>query len=101
MRISETLNNLGVLAFMCGDHDASLKHFKETLKVQSMLLNNCLYGGQNLLVHGITLNISVVRANIGFIKLVCKDLPAATMAFESALMVSARILHNVMCDFSI
>jgi hypothetical protein len=80
---------------MCGDRDASLNHFKESLQVQHAMLSHSLYGGSNVMGHGITLNISVTRANIGFVKLVSKDLPAAMIAFESALMVSASKLLNV------
>jgi tetratricopeptide (TPR) repeat protein len=95
IQIAEILNNLGVLTFMCGDQDASLNHFKESLQVQHAMLSHSLYGGSNIMGHGITLNISVTRANIGFVKLVSKDFPAAMIAFESALMVSASKLLNV------
>lgn len=87
MQIAEILNNLGVLTFMCGDPSGSLMLFKESLEVQRAILKHSLYGGSALASHGINLNISVTRGNIGFIKLVSKNLAAALVAFESALMV--------------
>ena len=88
MQTAEILNNLGCLAYMCGQPLAAHATFLDSLEVQFAALSESLYEGSASLGHSISLNISITRANIGFIKLVTNDLPVAVTAMENALMVS-------------
>ena len=88
MQMAEILNNLGCLTYMCGQPIAASQFFKDSLDVQFEVLSESLYCDDPFTGPSISLNISVTRANIGFVKLVTKDLPVATTALEAALMVS-------------
>ena len=90
MQVAEVLNNLGVLTFLCGDPGKSLKLFQESLQFQHAIISHSLYDSFVLAAHGTTLNVSVTRGNIGFVKMVQKEFSAALVAFESALMVSCQ-----------
>lgn len=88
MLMSEILNNLGCLAYMCGQPTAADAFYKESLDVQFGLLSHSLYLPSTTLPKSISLSISVTRANIGFLKLVKKEVSIAVTALENALMVS-------------
>lgn len=51
-----------------------------------------LYLGSKFSCHASSLNIAVVRANLGFLSLVSRDLSTARLAFESAVKVRAAII---------
>ncbi len=89
IQIAEILNNLGCLAYMCGQPIAAKAFYRDSLDIQFRTLSECLYESTAFIGQSISLNISITRANIGFIKLVTKDLPVAITALENALMVSA------------
>ena len=89
VQMAEILNNLGCLAYMCGQPGAANGFFRESLDVQFSVLSHSLYIDTALVAQSITLSISITRANIGFVKLVTKDLPVAITALENALMVRA------------
>jgi tetratricopeptide (TPR) repeat protein len=90
MQIAEILNNLGCLSYMCGQPLEAKQLFKESLDMQFIVMSQSLYEGSSQTVHSVSLNISIARANIGFVKLVTKDLPFAITALEAALMVSDK-----------
>ena len=89
MQMAEILNNLGCLAYMCGQPGAANTFYRESLDVQFGVLSHSLYLSSAAVGQSISLNISITRANIGFVKLVTSELPMAVTALENALMVSA------------
>jgi tetratricopeptide (TPR) repeat protein len=89
IQIAEILNNLGCLAYMCGQPIAAQAFYSDSLGIQFNTLSESLYESTAFIGQSISLNISITRANIGFVKLVTKDLPVAIAALENALMVSA------------
>lgn len=86
IQMAEILNNLGCLAYMCGQPTAANSFYRDSMDVQFGALSDSLYAGGPTLGQSISLNISITRANIGFIKLVTKDLSASITALENALM---------------
>jgi tetratricopeptide (TPR) repeat protein len=97
IQIAEILNNLGCLSYMCGQPLAAKSYFKESLDIQFIALSESLYGESLFLGHSVSLNISITRANIGFIKLVTKDFRVAITALEAALMVSSTGIRIGFC----
>lgn len=87
IQIAEILNNLGCLGYMCGNPLEAKAYFRESLDVQFAVMSESLYSGPSHTMHSVSLNISITRANIGFLKLVTKDLTVAITALEAALMV--------------
>ena len=92
IQIAEILNNLGCLGYMCGNPIEAKAYFKESLDVQFAVMSEYLYCGPPHTMHSVSLNISITRANIGFLKLVTKDLPIAITALEAALMVRSNLI---------
>jgi hypothetical protein len=92
--MAEILNNLGCLAYMCGQPTAANSFFRHSMDVQFGSLTDSLYGGNSTLGQSISMNISITRANIGFVKLVTKDLPVAITALENALMEQQILLKG-------
>ena len=90
MQMAEILNNLGCLAYMCGHPVAANTFYRESLDVQFGVLSQSLYLSSASVGHSISLNISITRANIGFVKLVTKEISVAVTALENALMVCYR-----------
>jgi hypothetical protein len=88
MQMAEILNNLGCLAYMCGQPGAANAFYRESLDVQFGVLSQSLYLSSAAVGQAISLNISITRANIGFVKLVTRELSVAVTALENALMVS-------------
>lgn len=64
------------------------------MDIQFGALSDSLYIGNAMSGQSISLSISIVRANIGFIKLVTKDLPVAITALENALMEQQILLRG-------
>jgi tetratricopeptide (TPR) repeat protein len=87
IQMAEILNNLGCLTYMCGQPVAAQAFYKESLDVQFGALSESMYGESPLVGPSISLNISITRANIGFVKLVTKNTAVAITALEAALMV--------------
>lgn len=94
VQMAEILNNLGCLAYMCGQPAAAISFFRDSMDVQFGALSVSLYGGNATLGQSISLNISITRANIGLVKLVTKDLPVAITALENALMEQQILLRG-------
>jgi tetratricopeptide (TPR) repeat protein len=87
-QLAEILNNLGCLAYAGGDIDKSLLYFHESLQIQTMLTEHSVYDVSRFSQHTASLNMSITRANIGFLSLVMRDFPESVSVFESALKVS-------------
>ena len=87
MQMAEILNNLGCLAYMCGQPAAANTFFRESMDVQFNLMGQSLYLCSAAVGQSISLNLSITRANIGFVKLVTSEIPVAVTALENALMV--------------
>jgi hypothetical protein len=87
MQMAEILNNLGCLAYMCGQPAAANIFFRESMDVQFNLMGQSLYLCSAAVGQSISLNLSITRANIGFVKLVTGENPVAVTALENALMV--------------
>jgi hypothetical protein len=94
VQMSEILNNLGCLAYMCGQPESAKKFFVDSMDVQFDALSESLYYRSPVMSQSISLNISIVRANIGFIKMVTKALPVAITALENALMEQQVLLKG-------
>lgn len=94
MLMAEILNNLGCLAYMCGQPVAANGFYRDSMDVQFGVLSDSLYAGNATWGQTISLNISITRANIGFIKLVTKELPVAITALENALMEQQILLKG-------
>jgi hypothetical protein len=94
MQMAEILNNLGCLAYMCGQPVAANSFYRDSMDVQFGALSDSLYAGSATWGQSISLNISITRANIGFIKLVTKELSVAITAMENALMEQQILLKG-------
>ncbi|KAL3924217.1 MAG: hypothetical protein SGILL_001180 [Bacillariaceae sp.] len=94
MMVAEILNNLGCLAYMCGQPVAANSFYRDSMDIQFGVLSDSLYAGNATWGRSISLNISITRANIGFVKLVTKELPVAITALENALMEQQILLRG-------
>jgi hypothetical protein len=94
MLVAEILNNLGCLAYMSGQPVAANSLYRDSMDVQFGVLSDSLYAGNATWGQTISLNISITRANIGFIKLVTKELSVAITALENALMEQQILLKG-------
>ena len=94
LQLAEILNNLGCLSYMCGQVSSAHSFFKESLGVQFDTLSESLYSDSNFAGHSISLSISITRANVGFVKLVTKDVLTAVTALEAALMEQQLLLKG-------
>jgi len=95
LQIAEILNNLGCLAYMSGQPTTASSYYRDSMDIQFGALNDSLYLGNAMSGQSISLNISIARANIGFIKLVTKDLSVAITALENALMEQQILLSGI------
>ena len=96
VQVAEILNNLGCLAYMCGQPLAANAFFRDSLDVHFRNLGESLYAPTPALGQSISLNISISRANIGFVGLVTKDSQLSITALENALMVSVILVSSLL-----
>jgi len=94
IQMAEILNNLGCLAYMCGQPVAANSFYRDSMDIQFGALSDSLYRGNPMIGQSISLNISITRANIGFIKLVTKELSVSITALENALMEQQILLRG-------
>lgn len=88
-QVAEILNNLGCLAYMCGESGAASGLFQQSLDVQAELQSQALYtSSAKLASQSASLNIAITRANIGYLKLAVNEAWTAIKAFEASLIVS-------------
>ena len=95
LQVAEILNNLGCLAYMSGQPSAASSYYRESMDIQFGALTDSLYLGNSTSGKSISLNISIARANIGFVKLVTKELSTAITALENALMEQQILLKGL------
>jgi len=95
LQVAEILNNLGCLAYMSGQPTTASSYYRDSMDIQFDALSDSLYLGNAMSGQSISLNISIARANIGFIKLVTKDLSIAITALENALMEQQILLKGI------
>lgn len=95
LQVAEILNNLGCLAYMSGQPTSASSYYRDSMDLQFGALSDSLYLGNSTSGQSISLNISIARANIGFIKLVTKDLSVAITALENALMEQQILLRGI------
>ena len=95
LQVAEIMNNLGCLAYMSGQPTTASTYYRDSMDIQFGALNDSLYLGNETSGRSISLNISIARANIGFIKLVTNDLSVAITALENALMEQQILLKGI------
>lgn len=88
LELAEILNNLGYLAFTKGQLAVAQNYFVDCMDVQVEALSESLYESSQVTSQSLSLNVSIVRANLGYVKMVSKALPSSITALENALMVS-------------
>lgn len=90
-QLGEVLNNLGCLCFMCGEMVTASQLFSDSIGVFSAAADNSLYVGSKYSCHAVSLNISIVRGNIGLLALGSGNLSNSVQEFESAAKVSFAV----------
>jgi hypothetical protein len=95
LQVAEIMNNLGCLAYMSGQPTTASTYYRDSMDIQFGALSDSLYLGNATSGRSISLNISIARANIGFIKLVTNDLSVASTALENALMEQQILLKGI------
>ena len=95
LQVAEIMNNLGCLAYMSGQPTTASTYYRDSMDIQFGALSDSLYLGNATSGRSISLNISIARANIGFIKLVTNDLSVAITALENALMEQQILLKGI------
>lgn len=94
-QMSELLNNLACLAFLTtGETVDAMNLFRESLEVQLAISEDSVYLGSKFSCQSSALNISVIRANLGFLSLVSRDFPTAKLALESASKSQGVLLRD-------
>jgi tetratricopeptide (TPR) repeat protein len=95
-QFAEILNNLGCLSYMSGEIGNALQLFRESIEVQTVGSENSLYLGSKFACHSASLNLSVSKANIGFIALATRNITVSVTELESAMQVSHLDFNIVM-----
>jgi Tfp pilus assembly protein PilF len=85
--LAEILNNLGCLSYVSGQPDKAMELLEESLRVQLFASDHSLYVGSKFSSHSSSLNVSITKANIGYISLVARDLSTCVASFEDAVRV--------------
>lgn len=86
--LAEILNNLGCLSYLGGKVDRSLLYFQKALETHELVASRSMYAGSKFACQTAALNMSVTKANIGFLSLVTRDVPQSIVLFEAAARVS-------------
>lgn len=92
--MAEILNNLGCLAYMSGQPASASSYYRDSMDLQFGALSDSLYIGNSATGRSISLNISISRGNIGFLKLVTKELSVGITALENTLMEQQILLKG-------
>lgn len=94
-QIAEILNSLGCLSYMGGEIERAMLFFRESLKVQIMASEHSMYVGSKFSCHAASLNLSITKANIGFLSLTFfRDASESVTALESAVKVSVFVMNR-------
>ena len=86
-QLAEILNNLGCLFYVAGQREQAMKSFLESLEVHSEAAEFSLYAGSRFSCHSGSINMSVTKANIGFLALAERDIPLSISSLELAMKV--------------
>ncbi|GAX17557.1 hypothetical protein FisN_18Lh207 [Fistulifera solaris] len=84
-QFAEILNNLACVNYFLNGYNEAYIAFTQSLDIQLSLCDDALYLGSKFSSQSSAMNVAVVRANVGFLALVSRDIPTARMAFESSL----------------
>eukprot|EP00980_Cylindrotheca_fusiformis_P014174 scaffold3720_cov141-Cylindrotheca_fusiformis.AAC.13 len=96
MQLAEILNNLGYLAYTRGHLlEESKVFFDQCMDVQIESLSESLYESSQVMNQSLSLNLSIVRANLGFVQMVSKSVSSAIKSLENALMEQQVLLKGV------
>jgi hypothetical protein len=90
-QFAEVLNNLACVNYLMDEYSEAFVAFTQSLDIQLSLCDDALYLGSKFSSQSSAMNVAVVRANVGFLALVSRDIPTARMAFESSLKVSLEL----------
>ena len=91
---AEILNNLACISYMCNFHTKPTALLRESLEMQLSVSDDSLYCGSKFSCHSSALNISVTKANIGFLALVSRDTPKAIPLLQSAFREQCLLLRG-------
>lgn len=86
-QLAEILNNLGCLAFITGDAEKARRFLGEALNLLTVASDHSIYVGSKFSSHTATLNISIIKANAGFLLLSLRDIKQSINLFEAAIEV--------------
>lgn len=85
--LAEMMNNTGTLHCRKGMSAAANDCFVESLAILQDAARDCLYEDLESAIQSVSLNISIVKCNIGFAKMTDKAFKEAIPELEDALMV--------------
>jgi tetratricopeptide (TPR) repeat protein len=91
---AEILNNLACLCYTCGEPMEAFDLFSESLEIPLAVAEDSLYLGSKFSCHSSSLNSAMVRANLGFLSLISRDLSTARLALESAVKEQSLLLRD-------
>ena len=91
---AEALNNLGVIWHLSGKTEKAIKLFHEAIKTHIVVNESSLYTGTKFSGHTASLNQSVSKANVGYIALLSKRIPASIQSFEFSLREQQVLLRD-------
>lgn len=90
---AEILNNLACMNYILNDYKEAFAALSQSLDIQLSLSDDALYLGSKFSSQSSAMNVAVVRANVGFLALVARDIPTARIAFESSLKVRLNMMR--------
>jgi|TARA_B110001450_G_C17613407_1_gene478215 hypothetical protein len=79
---------------MSGQPASASSYYRDSMDLQFGALSDSLYIGNSATGRSISLNISISRGNIGFLKLVTKELSVGITALENTLMEQQILLKG-------
>jgi len=88
-QLAEILNTMGCLSFEFGQIKEAKDFFQKSLTVQEIVSEKSLYAGSKFSCQSAALNMSITRANIGFIALTEKNVSLCVESLELAVRVSS------------
>ena len=93
-QLAEILNNLGCLAYQTGHSEQAMAYFHDSLQIQELATGHSLYIGSKFAFQVGTLNMSVIRANIGFLHLASEDTSQCISLFDAAVRGQQLLLSD-------
>ena len=93
-QMAEIYNNLGCLYYSKGDSEKAGSYFMESFEAQTVALEHSLYAGARYSCHSATLNLSVIKSNIGYLALVARNHNSAIQSLEYAIHNQQLLLRD-------